>query len=464
MAELYTRRGTGSLKKQAAVGTPVIPNTYFKFNSEDISVDFPYVSLEHVAGNRANMMEVADGKIPAPAGSIDLNVEPKTFGHFLNGLCGLTSGTYVVVSNIVGTFNTTGLVTFVGSGATATPTYIGDNYILFGTITGTPVNTDTLSQAGSGATADVDTYESGTIGHASKLPANLSTYYSLQFNYVDSAIRYFDVIISGMELLQTNNVLNAKLSIKALGVFRHAKVTAVTSSGAGSKTITVDQTLGLLATDTIKLYRPGTGFQDFSAASTLTHTVDSITDSLNFVVTNLQTATAVGDLIELAPQTATYSTVTPFTWDGGSEVQAGDAYASLASEKIEDYDFTIENDWEERFAAEGPDFEDRFPSAFLQKGVIGSGTVKRYYEDEDFMRKLRQNAVSAVKLTSQAAIISAVLRYRLEVFFPQVQLEQYDTNLTVDDIMPEELAFTAFYNSTRATIFEILLVNNVASY
>lgn len=468
MSEIYTRRATASLKKESSNNVAVTPDTFFPLNEEDIAVKYAYSPSMRVAGNRAKMIEAVTQKISAPAGTITLNIEPNTFGHFLNALAGgLTTGRYIDIGTIVGTFVVGETVTGGTSSNTAVVNFVGKDFLLIAAPSGALTDGETLTGGTSGATAVLGNYEATVYGHAKKLPAEMTTTYTLQFNYTESAIRYVGVRFTGIDgIAQSDNILTAGMKLMAQSCFRTAKVTAITSSGAGAKTINVDQTQGLVASDSIKVYRPSTDtFLDFPSASVKTHTITSITNDLAFVVTNLETALAVGDLIMLAPQTATYSLAKEMPWVGGSNMYFGDAIGSVASINCENFNFVIDNEFEERHAALGDDYEDRYPSALLQKGIAANGSFDLYYTNEKFLDYARRNAVSALKLVSLGAVIgSTTVKNRLEIAFPQIQLGDFDTNVTVDDIINQSIPFEAFYDSTEACICSVLIVNNITSY
>jgi len=468
MSEVYTRRATASLKKETTNNVAVTPDTFFPLNEEDIAVKYSYSPSMRVAGNRAKMIDAITQKIPAPAGSITLNIEPNTFGHFLNALAGgVTTGRYVDISSIVGTFVAGETVTGGTSTNTAVVNFVGKDYLLLATPSGALTDGETLTGGTSGATATLGNYEATVYGHAKKLPSEMATSYTLQFNYTESAIRYVGVRFTGIDAVaQSDNILTAGVKMMAQSCFRTAQVKAITTAGAGAKTITVDQTQGLVVSDSIKVYRPSTdAFLDFVSAGVKTHTVASIPTDLTFTVTNLETALAVGDLIMLAPQTATYSLAKEFPWVGGSNMYFGDAIGSVASINCENFSFVIDNEFEERHAALGDDYEDRYPSALLQKGIAANGSFELYYTNEKFLDYARRNAVSALKLVALGAVIgSTTVKNRFEIAFPQIQLGDWDTNVTVDEIIGQTIPFEAFYDSTEANICTFLLVNNVTSY
>jgi len=468
MSEVYTRRATASIKKEATANVAVTPDTFFTLNEEDISVKYAYSPSMRVAGNRAKMLDAITQKIPAPAGSITLNIEPNTFGHFLNALAGgLTSGRYLDISSIVGTFTVSETITGGTSGSMAVIAFVGKDFLLIGAPSGAFTDGETITGASSGATATLGNYEATIYGHAKKLPAEMTTTYTVQINYTESAIRYVGVRIHTLDgLSQSDNILTAKANIMAQSVFRTARVTAITASGAGAKTISLDQSQGLVASDSIKVYRPSTDtFLDFPSAGVKTHTITSITNDTAIVVTNLETALAVGDLIMLAPQTATYSLAKEFPWVGGSTMYYGATIGAVAAINCENFSFVIDNEFEERHAAIGDDYEDRFPSALLQKGIAANGTFELYYVSEEFMDFARRNNAAALKLVALGQTIgSTTVKNRLEISFPQIQLGDFDTNITIDDIINQSIPFEAFYDSTEGCICSVLIVNNITSY
>lgn len=470
MSELYTRRGSLSLKKEAVINTPITPDTFIPFNDENISTEYPYTPSTPVSGNRAMNLRAIAGAVPAPVGTINLNIEPKTFPQFLLGILGgLTSGQYMPITSASGTFTVGETVT--GGTSTETATVVADyngEFLLVSGASGDFTDGETITGGSSGETATLTEFDATVFGHVGTLPAEVGTgeTFSLQVNYAENAIRYFGVRFTGLDAIgQADNVLTAGVGVMAQGIFRHAKVTAVTSSGAGAKTITVDQSLGLVAADTIKLYRPGTGFLDFSAASTKTHTVGTVPTSTTFTVTNLETSTAVGDLIVLSPQTATYNIEKEFSWIGGSEITIGADVDNLASENIEDFTISILNEYKSRHAAQGADFQDRLPSAILQKGCTGGGSFKLHYTDEDFVKLLRLNTAQALELRAIGGEIGSTdLEYEIRVYLPEVQLDNFDTSLDVDSLVDQDIPFTHFYNSGQGYQSRVVVINDVASY
>jgi hypothetical protein len=468
MAEVYTQRGTFSLKKETVANTAVVPDTFLYFNEEDLTYDYPTADLMRISGSRAKKRGKFELPIPAPKGTIKLNIEPLTFGHFLNGLLGgLTSGRYMAYTALAGgVFAVGNTVTGGSSLKTATVAYVGQGFILVTSPSGAFTPGETISNGG-GVSATLTDYDSTVYGHASRFPAEVTTTYSLQINLAESAHRFCGVRIQGIDAVDhTDNIMTAAIKIMAQSHFRCAEVQATVSSGAGAKTITLDQVQGLVATDTIKVYRPSTkAFLDFSATGVKTHTVNSVDSSaLTIAVTNLETSLAVGDLIMLAPQTATYSTVKEFAWKGGATVSLGGTIGTVATESVEELSIVVDNDLEERHAASGVGMANRFPTAILQKGIDINGSFKMYYSDERFISYMRDNDSQALRLLCQGAVIASATRYTFKIDIPAVKFGGFKTPLTNDKLIDQEIPFDAVNDSTTAMLGEFLLVNTATSY
>jgi hypothetical protein len=467
MSEVYTRRGSASLKKETTANTAVIPDTFFELNSEDISTEYAHTPTTPVAGVRSKAYNIVKNKIGAPQGTISLNIEPNTAGHFFNGMFGgVTTGNYVKVSTVSGTFNTAGLVTFVGSSATATPVYVGKTFILFSTFSGTPLVTDTLSQAGSGATANVDLVDAteAVKGHAAKAPAELEETYSLQMNYADSAMRYIGVQFHGVDAIgQSDNVLSAGIKMMAQTVFRNTTCEAATAGSTVA--VTADQTKGLVTGDIVKVFRPSTGaFIDLDGVGTKT-TGATVTSATVATLATVTDNVVAGDLLMLAPQTASYTTADEYCWVGGGQVSIGDDLDTFVSEAVEEFSFVLDNEFEPRHSGGGNNFEDRYPSALLQKGLMGSGNFMFHYTDETFISALRTKSEKAIKINVEGSeIASTGINNVFQFQMPRIVLHPFETNLDVDNLIDTDIPFEAVHDDVTGYLAEILIVNNITSY
>lgn len=468
MTELYTRVGSASIIKEVTANVALTPTTFLQINEEDIAIEYAHVASMPIASNRSKNIRSVKNKIMPASGAITMNVEPKQWGHILNAVYGgLTTGRYLSISSASAAFTVGETITGGTSAATGVVAIDADSQILVLT---SPVGTftagETVTGGTSASTAVVGLYNASAYAHVGTMPKNSLTTYTLQINYSENAIRYMGTRFHGIEMSQEDNIMTASVKVMSQSAFRHAKVTAITSSGAGAKTLTMDQTLGLVAGDSIKLYRPSTGvFQDFSAASTKTHTVATVASTTTITVTNLQTATAVGDLIMLAPQTASFTIGNEYVWIGGATGQVGAAIASLATQAMEDFNLTVESEMEERHSAQGSVFKDRFATALLLKGLTAEGSFTAFYNDEDFYALLRSDTAQALRIKSSGDQIGTSGIYNeIQFTLPETHFDPYQTNLSQDEIMNEEVPFQGFYNTTAGYFTRAILVNDVTAY
>lgn len=466
MPETYSRKGSIMIGKESTENTPVIPSVSLPVNSEDISVDYAAIASTPIQASRTKNQRALKKGIPAPVGGIDLNVEPKTFGHILSGLCGgLTSGVLFQLSDVDSL--TVGDTIDNGSTGTGTVAAIipGENIVLATGVSGDWATGNTVDNGGAHSST-LGVFSATVYGHDAVLPQELDITYTVQRNLVDRAIRFCGVKFHGIDSFgQSDNIVTASVKAIARSVFSGAYVKAAVTSGSGSKTILLDQTQGLVATDSIKVWRAGTGFLDFASSGVKTHAIASISAGVSITVTNLQTALQEGDILVLAPLTPSYSVVDEFVWIGGSQVRIGATRLTLADADVQDFSMTIVNEMEEKHAASGTGFADRFPIATLQKEFMGSGSFTLYNQDEQFQSILRRNTDRAIQLkTSAGQIGSTGIDYELRVLYTNAQYGANDLLLSADDIVNEEVSFEAYDDVTAGHAMRVLLINDVASY
>jgi hypothetical protein len=246
-------------------------------------------------------------------------------------------------------------------------------------------------------------------------------------------------------------------------------VTAVTTSGAGAKTISLDQTTGLVATDSIKVFRPSTGvFLDFVSTGVKTHTVATIPGETSITVTNLETSLAIGDLLVLAPQTPSYTVVDEFTWIGGSTVKSSTTVTlalAATADSIEDFEMEVVNEIEPRHGENGLNVKDRFPAKNFLKGLTGTIKINRTYTDQAYLDKLRNGTALAYQIKHQAGAIGATIQYyTLDFRVPKAILQAFNPSISEDDLLAQEMTHDMYYDSTSGYFHKALLTNDIASY
>lgn len=463
-----------AIKKETSENVAVNPDVFIPFLSEDISTEWGGVYSPAIVAQRMRNYRPIDRAIDAPEGKIKLYIEPAFFGHFLLAVGGaVTTGRYIPMTSASGTFTVGETITGGSSGFTATVTAVSseDDYLLTGAFTGTPTDGETITGGSSSVTATLTKADPEAYGHQFVMPQDsIDTTYTVEIGYDNEAHRYTGVRFHDMVFSQDDNVMTAEISAKARCEFIMGRVTAITSSGAGAKTITVDQTTGLAASTSIKLYRPGTGFLDFSAASTKTHTVGSVTNETSFTITNLETSTAVGDLVLIAPQTApTFTGEKEFTWAGGSTVKIGStitAALSASVDSIEDFEMSITNDIEAKHAANGINTVHRFPQKMFTKGCEITGKIMRTYTDVTYLDKIRSERQFGMQILSTASALpnAADFNYLLDIRVPDARHHNGAPDVAEDDLLEQDMELAMFNSSTDGYAMKILLVNENTAY
>jgi len=469
---MYSRQMYAAIGSEVTAGTAVLPAVFFPFTSLDIVTQYKTNPSTSIIGNRTLNINPVKDLIEAPSGTIGIQMEPKTLGYFLKGVYGAVStGVYLPISGANGTFTVGETLTGGTSSQTAVVIAVSAEreYVLVATPSGALTIGETLTGGTSGFTATLGTYASSVFGHEFKAPQNSLPTFTVEIGYDDRAYRYGGLRFNALNsITHEDNIMTAELGVMALWEFKHATVTAITTSGAGAKTITVDQTTGLIAADTIKVFRPSTGaFLDFSAASVKTHTLGAIVSETSFSITNLETSLAVGDLIVLAPQTATYTIGKEFSWIGGSVARLANT-ATLAltasAASVEEFELGLENEMENRHAANGLNLVNRFPVKNHLKKLSGTGSIKLAYENNTLIERSRSATPTALHIKHTGELITSTLYNSIEWSVPNVQFQPFNPSVEEDALLDQEISFDIYRSATSGYSHKALLINDVLSY
>lgn len=461
-----------ALKAETTENVAVIPNVFIPFISHDITTQYKSNASVPIIGSRVLNINPIKDIIEAPSGTVKVQAEPKTFGYFLKAVFGaVTSGRYFPISSVTGTFTVGETVTGGTSAATATVLAVSaeGDYLIMGSPTGTfTAAGEALTGGSSGATATLGVNAGTVYGHEFKGPQDSLPTFTVEFGYDDMAFRFTGVRFNGFNSIShDNNIITAEINMFARAEFKHARVTAAVTSGSGAKTIPLDQTTGLVATDSIKVFRPSTGaFLDFSASSVKTHTVGTIPGETSITVTDLQTALAVGDLVVLAPLTPSYSVERELAWIGASVARLSTTptlalAASAAS--IEEFELSIMNEMEGRHAANGTNVVNRFPAKNHLKKLSLEGSIKKAYLDQTYLDIVRNATAMALQVRHTGRqIASTGVYYTLDWRLPNLIFRPHNPNPEEDNVLDEEMSFDGYLNSAYTA--KTLLVNDNTAY
>lgn len=468
----YSRLGYFALKEESAENTAVKPDVFVPLMSEDIVTEWGAVAATPVAGNRALNLRPVETAIAPPSGTVNILIEPKTIGYFLKGVYGaLSSGQLIKINTLSADFTVGETVTGGTSSVTATvvATSSEGDYVLVSSASGDFTDGETITGGTSSSTAVVVDFATTRYGHQFVAPQSSLPTFTVEIGLGDEAYRYTGVRFNALgSIAQSDNIITAALNMTARAEFKHARVTAVESSGAGAHTIDVDQTTGLAASDTIKVYRPGTGYLDFSASSVKTHTINAVTSETTFTITNLETALAVGDLIVIAPQTPSYSVDSEFSWIGGSIATVANTITSAVSASgdcIEDFELVVTNEIEGRHCANGTNVINRFPGKNLLKGLTGSGSLTRTYTDPTYLDRMRNSTPTAIYVKHEGGQIGSTgLKFELGWRTPLAIFQAFNPSISEDDLLNQEMPFDMYDSEDDGYFHKAVLVNDVSSY
>ena len=381
----YSRAGYMALILEVAENTALTPTFFIPFLSEDIVTEWGSVPVTPVAGNRTLNIRSVKTAIPAPTGTINILVEPTTIGWFLKGVFGtLNSGQLMKVTELAGDWAAADTVTGAGA-TTATLDFLSseNDYFLVSSPSSTFTDGEAISN-GSTGTGFLVQHDATVYGHEVSAPQSSLPTFTVEFGYDNEAVRYTGVRFTALNsITQDDNVIVAGITMVARNEFKHAKVTAITTAAAGSQTITVDQTTGLVAGDSVKVFRPSVNeFVDLPSSAVKIHTIDSITNEKALVVSVLHADIAIGDLLMLGPLTPSYTTLDPeFSFIGGSVIRTNDSITEsledYAAESLDEIDFATHVNWDDA----GDMDSENGNAAYTHSG--GTGTLTQVAADQN---------------------------------------------------------------------------------
>ena len=365
-------------------------------------------------------------------------------------------------------------VTGQTSAATATVVAVSaeNDYLLMSAPTGTfTAAGEALVGGSSSSKATLGVNASTVYGHEFKAPQNTLPTYTLEIGYENEAVRFMGVRFPSLDsITDKDNIINATIGVFARSAFICARVQGAVAAGS-SKTILLDQTLGLTTSDTVKVFRPRTGlYLDFSGSGVKTSAISSIVAETSITVATLQTALEAGDLIVLAPQTPSYSVQKEFAWIGGAIGRTGDSITSAianaaSASAMETADFNIMNETESRHAANATTVAGRFPTYNALKGFKATGKFKRAYQDMTFIDRLRNSTQTGVQVAyTGGQIASTGVYYTLDLRFPNGVLSAYHPGVEVDALLDEDIPLEFFRDTSAGYTAKALLVTDTASY
>lgn len=468
----YSRLSYMAIKQQVSDSLAVKPDIFLPFLSENISVEYQPVIATPVSATRVANMRPVPSAIPSPTGNITIEIEPKNLGWLLKGAYGaVVTGIYLPISGASGDFEVGETITGGTSTETAVVVAVSKerDYLLVAAPSGALTAGETITGGTSTETAVVTSYEATRFGHEFIAPQYGLPAFTLEFGYLNEAIRYVGATFNSFNLSQNDNKIVAEIGVTALSQYAHSKITAGVSAGSGTITIPVDQTTGLVAGDIIKVFRPSTGeFIDITSAGVQTKAIATIPNENSVTISDLNVNILEGDRLVIAPQTPTYDISKELTWVGGALAKMANDNMGLAGATgvcIEDFNLNLLNELEPRHCASGHNLVNRFPAKLHLKKIEATGNTTKTYVDVRQYIKLRNNDSVALAVEFVGSNIgSTQFKEEFKVRVPNIQFQNFAPNISEDALLEQQIEYVAFDAPNAGYYQKALLVNGINGY
>lgn len=252
-----------------------------------------------------------------------------------------------------------------------------------------------------------------------------------------------------------DNKMVYEIDISAMWAFTFREVQSV--SGSGPYTITLktnydlQPTKGLVVGDLIQLY-------DVSTGSYINAEVDALTDTTITVSENVAAGTA-GDIISIRPRTPSVSIQQPFLWSRTFFHFGADATAAMAAAHTP---LEQGSAWELAFNVNEEDGEHRSgsadPASIIQTLADATVTAQTYFDDP-----LKQNKF--MTLAKNACVIRHYSEsgYELRVTIYDMRPTESELPLETEEVLYDEQEYMAKEDQVTGKIYEVTIINNVAS-
>lgn len=400
-----TRLGYLAIKKEATTAVAVKPTHFLRFKEGDILVKKEIIENNPIQNNRWNAVSAVPGKITTE-GTYKLDVDTTEAVHFLYGALGSIS------------------TTDIGS----TPGQVYEHTL-------------TLSNS----------LPSFTIEQAK---GNLSdTTENLQKYQVDRA---FGTMVDSLKLSGQDGIVNMEVAMKAHGVFQKSNLIANASAGS-SVALSLESVEGLVATsDTVNIYDT-TPQNETDAIASISSTNKTIT-----IATLGNSYTVAKDAkVELVPQTPSYGTSEVFSFTNCSFQFGADltAAASATEENIENWEFSYENQLEERFGSLRAS-----PSVIAPKGAKATIKFTKYFEsvqDRDRYLNLKRQAciLTIANNTKIGAADTNNYKYTIKIEISDLRYTMAEMPTGTDDLYAVSIEGSCFYDAADGRAIRMLIKN-----
>lgn len=400
-----TRLGYLAIKKETTTALAVKPTHFLKFKEGDILVKKEIIENNPIQNNRWNAISAVPGKITTE-GTYKIDVDTTEAVHFLYGALGSISTMDI--------------------GSTAGQVY---------------EHTITLSN-----TLPSFTIEQGK-GNLSDSTNNLQNY------QVDRA---FGVMVDNIKLSAQDGIVGMEVAMKAHGVFQRSLLIA--NAAAGSNVVlSLESAEGLVATsDTVNIY-DATPQNESKAIASL-----SIPNKTITIATLSNSYTVEKDAkVELVPQTPSYGSSAVYSFVDCNFQFGADLTAAAAAteENIENWEFTYENQLEERFGSLRGS-----PSVIAPKGAKATVKFSKYFEnvqDRDRYLALKRRA-AILTITNNVKIGASDTnnhKYTIKIEMSDLRYTMAEMPTGTDDLYAVSVEGSCFYDTTDGRAIQMKIKN-----
>lgn len=287
-----------------------------------------------------------------------------------------------------------------------------------------------------------------------KSPTTNPNSYTVQIQRGDIPYRFFGVEARGLQLGFQDGVGQFTVPVSALGVFSVAEITNVNSTALTlASTYNTNPTAGLVATDTVRIYKQGGGVVDT--------TVSSLTPASNIVTVASASGVTAGDLITLRNITPSLTIVDPILWARSEYRFSGtDAATALTATHT-----PIEPDsggWNMTHAIlpeEGRGRSGSFDPHALPRGIADVELETQIAfdspTDEQTFLLMKKRALVARHFCGSS--------YEIRVTLNNLRAITKPNSLSADEIILNDFTWRPEYDDSDAAFFGLTIVNAVST-
>jgi hypothetical protein len=404
-----TRTGWMTVVRETTAGTAVKPSKTIPYKDGDFTPKIEIKANNPIKANRWNALNVTQGKISVE-GSHKFDFDPNFAVWWLS----------------------------VGMGTHTVTTVSSDTSAFKHTLTMNQIDLPTLTvEQMKGGVSASDTNRQG-----------------YQVN------RSYGTYVDEFEISGSDDILGFSVKTKSLGLFDTALLTADVTAGS-TKTISLDRVEGLVATDTLNIWK--------STPSSEQITVTSVALAAKTIVVPTLVApytTALGSKVELVPVAASFpddDVVFSFfhcQFQEGADITAA---ASAGLSNYEDWTLTYMNQLEDRYGSLR-----QSASVIAAKGASAKIKYTKYFTDVVKRDQWRNTKPTALIITmTNGKRISAtdtnITKYSAVIKCPNVVITSYEMPTGTDDLYAESIEAEVFYDKTAGYAIQFEVTNSKAN-